>query len=128
MALRYAAIGPIRAARALGPERLRREWSSVSGMPTPALPRALQLGGALLLQAVHALAAAPTWQGPLDALPQLDAASLATVVQQVVPKPDELAWRAIPWRATLRAGLLDATAERKPVLLWAMNGHPLGTT
>jgi len=97
-------------------------------MPTPALRRALLLSGALLLLAVPPLGACPATQGPLDARPRLDAASLAALIQQVVPKPDELVWRAIPWRATLRAGLLDATTERKPVLLWAMNGHPLGTT
>lgn len=81
-----------------------------------------------MLQAVPAAGAAPARQGPLEPRPRLDAASLAAVIERVVPKPDELAWRTIPWRATLRAGLLDATTERKPVLLWAMNGHPLGTT
>jgi hypothetical protein len=58
-------------------------------------------------------------QGPLD---------FAAVVAAIVPRSDELTWRAIPWRPTLRDGVVDATAAEKPVLLWAMNGHPLGTT
>jgi hypothetical protein len=112
---------------------MSRVWSSVSGMPTPAPgSRHVRRGTLALLVAFTALVpeggAAPLWQGPLGGRSGLDAASLAEVVRRVVPGSDELAWRAIPWRATLRAGLQDATEERKPVLLWAMNGHPLGTT
>lgn len=98
-------------------------------MLTPALGSAHVSRGALaLLVAAIGLGAAPGWQGPIGGRQRLDPASLEALVDQVVPGLDELAWRAIPWRATLRAGLQDATAERKPVLLWAMNGHPLGTT
>jgi hypothetical protein len=50
------------------------------------------------------------------------------IVSHVVPAPDELEWRTIPWRPTLFDGLRDGAAEKKPVLLWAMNGHPLGST
>lgn len=46
----------------------------------------------------------------------------------VIPKPSELRWRTIPWRTTLTLGFRDAAAEEKPLLLWAMNGHPLGST
>lgn len=46
----------------------------------------------------------------------------------VLPDADALEWRAIPWLAELRAGVAAGTAQRKPVLLWAMNGHPLGCT
>lgn len=38
------------------------------------------------------------------------------------------AWRAIPWRASYREGLADAADANRPVLLWVMNGHPLGPT
>jgi hypothetical protein len=34
----------------------------------------------------------------------------------------------IPWRTTLAEGARDAAREGKPILLWAMNGHPLGCT
>ncbi|MGH2561428.1 MAG: hypothetical protein ACRDJH_20375 [Thermomicrobiales bacterium] len=46
----------------------------------------------------------------------------------VRPKPDELRWQEIPWQTELRAACRIAAAERKPILLWAMNGNPLGCT
>jgi len=46
----------------------------------------------------------------------------------VQPAPDELKLRAIPWRATLWDAVVDAHREKKPILLWAMNGHPLACT
>jgi len=46
---------------------------------------------------------------------------------QLQPQPDE-SWRTIPWKI----GLLDAqhlaAAEKKPIFIWAMDGHPLGCT
>ena len=54
--------------------------------------------------------------------------TLTEFVESVVPGEDELAWRSIPWRPTLFDGLRDGAAAKKPVLLWAMNGHPLGST
>lgn len=41
---------------------------------------------------------------------------------------DERAWTAIPWRERLREAVTEAHAAKMPVLLWAMNGHPLGCT
>ncbi len=40
----------------------------------------------------------------------------------------ELAWTRIPWAVSLREGIVKADAAEKPVLLWVMNGHPLGCT
>ncbi|MFT7679283.1 MAG: hypothetical protein ACI8QC_003284 [Planctomycetota bacterium] len=61
-------------------------------------------------------------------VPVVTAENLAAIVAAVVPGEDELKWRSIPWRPTLFDGLQDGAEERRPVLLWAMNGHPLGTT
>lgn len=67
--------------------------------------------------------------GPLQAgLTDLTPETFARIVEYVVPGEDELKWRSIPWRPTLLDGLRDGAKEQKPVLLWAMNGHPLGTT
>jgi hypothetical protein len=44
----------------------------------------------------------------------------------ILPTAEERAWRAVPWRPELRLALAEANREPKPVLLWAMNGHPLG--
>ncbi len=44
------------------------------------------------------------------------------------PTKDELAWAEIPWRSTFYDGLVESDREQKPLLLWVMNGHPLGCT
>jgi hypothetical protein len=46
----------------------------------------------------------------------------------VLPAKQELAWKEIPWRATLWDGVIDAQKQDKPILFWAMNGHPLACT
>lgn len=54
--------------------------------------------------------------------------TFATLRSQILPRPDELRWREIPWRAALWPALAEASAAGKPILLWAMNGHPLACT
>lgn len=51
-----------------------------------------------------------------------------TLRAQILPSKQEMAWKAIPWRSTLWDGLVDAQKEDKPILVWAMNGHPLACT
>ena len=46
----------------------------------------------------------------------------------IKPTEKELAWAQIPWRTTFYDGLIDADKFNKPLLLWVMNGHPLGCT
>ena len=46
----------------------------------------------------------------------------------IKPTKEELAWAQIPWRSTFYDGLIDSDREQKPLLLWVMNGHPLGCT
>ena len=46
----------------------------------------------------------------------------------IVPTGAELAWAQIPWLPTLSEGIERANLEGKPLLLWLMNGHPLGCT
>jgi hypothetical protein len=40
----------------------------------------------------------------------------------------ELEWQNLPWKMSFHEGLKEGTKLGKPVLLWAMNGHPLGCT
>jgi hypothetical protein len=49
-------------------------------------------------------------------------------LRAIVPAPADLRWTAIPWRAALWDAVVDAHGLRKPILLWAMNGHPLACT
>jgi hypothetical protein len=46
----------------------------------------------------------------------------------ILPSSKELNWRKIPWRSTFWDGVVDAQASDKPLLIWAMNGHPLACT
>ncbi len=46
----------------------------------------------------------------------------------ILSRPEELAWQRIPWRTSLRVGLVEAGVVDKPLLLWIMNGHPMGCT
>ncbi|MFT5289314.1 MAG: hypothetical protein ACI8QS_001087 [Planctomycetota bacterium] len=58
--------------------------------------------------------------------PQLTPENLDGFLEQILPPSEELAWERIEWRTSLGAGIVDARAADKPVLLWVMNGHPLG--
>ena len=46
----------------------------------------------------------------------------------ICPRPEELLWRRIPWRTSLQGALEEGHSGGKPLLLWLMNGHPLGCT
>lgn len=46
----------------------------------------------------------------------------------VLPTPDETGWERIPWIPSFAGGVLAAQEAQKPLLLWVMNGHPLGCT
>lgn len=44
------------------------------------------------------------------------------------PRPDELHWLRIPWETCLGPARARAASEDKPLLLWNMDGNPLGCT
>ena len=46
----------------------------------------------------------------------------------IEPTELDLAWTGIPWRTSFQEGLLESGVKQKPMLMWAMNGHPLGCT
>jgi hypothetical protein len=46
----------------------------------------------------------------------------------IKPKPQEERWAEIPWLTSLWEARQRAAAEGKPILLWEMDGHPLGCT
>ena len=45
----------------------------------------------------------------------------------IKPGDSQLRWLEILWLGTLREGREAAATAKKPMFLWAMNGHPLGT-
>ena len=46
----------------------------------------------------------------------------------IKPTRKEIAWAQIPWLTTFYDGLVESDRTQKPLLLWVMNGHPLGCT
>jgi len=44
------------------------------------------------------------------------------------PTAEESAFAQIPWHPTFADGILAANQAQRPLLLWVMNGHPLGCT
>ena len=59
---------------------------------------------------------------------ELDAAAYAKWRRFISPKKEETRWSAIAWRPSLWVAVVEANRLRKPILLWAMNGHPFGMT
>ena len=77
--------------------------------------------------ALAAALAGQDLQGRLAEVEPSDA-NLAAWRQHLEPSGRELRWESIPWLPTFGEGLLQADREGKPLLLWTMNGHPLGCT
>lgn len=46
----------------------------------------------------------------------------------VLPKTWEVTYQKIPWRPSFWEAVIEAQEKDKPILLWAMNGHPLCNT
>lgn len=86
------------------------------------------LGISLFVTSLLALAcAAPVARedAALDALPP---ALQAEVTRLVLPAEGEDAWRSLHWIPVYADAVLEAERVDKPLLMWAMNGHPLGCT
>lgn len=79
----------------------------------------------------------PPAQQPEPGAPAVDPAVLAAPApvadltawaDAIAPGAAELTFEAIPWLPTFADGVLAAAAQDRPLLFWAMNGHPLGCT
>ena len=60
--------------------------------------------------------------------PELNDQTYARWRDHVRAKPAELKWDTVPWRPTFWEAVVEAQRQDKPILLWAMNGHPLACT
>ena len=58
----------------------------------------------------------------------LDAATQASVKAAVAPTEQDEKWLEIGWKANLWEARKEAAVKGKPILLWEMDGHPLGCT
>jgi hypothetical protein len=50
----------------------------------------------------------------------------ATLLAAIQPSPGEDPFETIPWQTNLWEARTLAAKEGKPLLLWEMDGHPLG--
>ena len=58
---------------------------------------------------------------------QLTEIEFRTLHEQLKPAADE-PWRTIPWKISLLDAQRIAAQQKKPIFIWAMDGHPLGCT
>lgn len=54
--------------------------------------------------------------------------SYASYRANIGPQESDEAWQRVDWVPSYRQGLETAAKEQMPILLWVMNGHPLGCT
>lgn len=65
----------------------------------------------------------------LTLLPQpITPSDFARLHEAIQAKPKSEAWEAVDWEMSLTTARIRAVKENKPILLWEMDGHPLGCT
>jgi hypothetical protein len=74
------------------------------------------------------LAGQPSSVPPAKAPVELNDQNYADWCKHILPDTGQLAWQQIPWATTFKDGIVAADVAGKPLLLWTMNGHPLGCT
>ena len=64
----------------------------------------------------------------LDGVPAPSSENFESWATKILPAEGEADWLNLPWETSYHRGLEKAANEGKPLLFWAMNGHPLGCT
>jgi hypothetical protein len=67
-------------------------------------------------------------RGQLSAAEPIPPQDFARLHALIKPGAGEDRWTRIPWLASLWEARRRAAAEGKPILLWEMDGNPLGCT
>jgi hypothetical protein len=80
--------------------------------------------GRLLVCGLAWLAAGPTAPAAEPIRPD----QFAKLQALIAPDRGEDAWAKIPWLTDLTQARRVAAGQGKPILLWEMDGHPLGCT
>jgi hypothetical protein len=65
---------------------------------------------------------------PLSAAGPIPAEKFDKLQALIKPGKGEDRWAAIPWQTSLWEARKLAAEQGKPILLWEMDGHPLGCT
>jgi hypothetical protein len=66
--------------------------------------------------------------GPPPAERELNDKTLVRWRDRIRPKSEELNFNTVKWLPTFWDAVMAAQKDDKPILLWAMNGHPLACT
>ena len=57
-----------------------------------------------------------------------DAKNYDAWLKFIRPSKDELSFERVGWRSQFWPAVVEARSLGRPILLWTMNGHPLGCT
>jgi hypothetical protein len=60
--------------------------------------------------------------------PQPSDADVTQLLTFIRPKSEELVFEKCDWKPTFWEAVVDGQKLNKPILLWAMNGHPMACT
>ncbi|HZU34626.1 MAG TPA: hypothetical protein VFA18_01885 [Gemmataceae bacterium] len=82
-------------------------------------------GHRCLCAAFVCLAWMVSWAPASEPIPDSQFEHLRVLIK---PRPDEQKWLQVPWQSSLWEARKKAAAEGKPILLWEMDGNPLGCT
>ncbi len=63
---------------------------------------------------------------PLSGAEPINPQKFSALHTLIRPTADEEKWNEIPWLSSLWDARKKAAADGKPILLWEMDGHPLG--
>ena len=75
---------------------------------------------------VGSVVAAAAVAMPARGAEKIDPAKFGQIHSLIKPRAEEEKWANIPWMASLWEARERAAKEGKPILLWEMDGHPLG--
>lgn len=65
---------------------------------------------------------------PAFATPTISPERFRALHAAVAPRGETERWAEIPWQTDLLVARAKAEREGKPLLMWIMDGHPLGCT
>jgi len=58
----------------------------------------------------------------------INSENIANWKKGILPSKQESKFLELPWLQTFADGIREADRLEKPLLLWTMNGHPMGCT
>jgi hypothetical protein len=102
-------------------------FSQTKCLPKPGRKTSMKKFVSGIIATVSLLTAGIGLSADNNALPQLSAEHAQCRVQ-VLPNSSEQSYCSIAWRTSVLHGLVDAQKNDKPVMIFLMNGHPLGCT